>query len=361
MSNLQRLLDAAESRCTGSLLFDFGGYHLRFYSNSTALITALRSYYRYFLATVDSAEDAVVVGLQMPVPEIDGDWQTIVPAAGKPHPKEALLTLATGTLVRKLNSDLHTFISADIGTERRVCFGDLQANLNQLINIINNVHLDALLSSSGQLLHAAGVCKGQFGLALAGKSGQGKSTLALRLLQRGMNLVSNDRLVVQRQAEQQVMHGIAKYPRINPGTIVHQPELRGMLAPADMARYEAMSFADLWLLEDKYDALIEPAFGVEFVLHSSLQMFIALDWDHTSTESCRLEPCLPQDCPQLVETVMKAPDIGLPRAHARIPAAVLATYTDVLSQCPCFVLSGGVDFDRAADLVLDYVSSISKT
>jgi HprK-related kinase B len=109
------------------------------------------------------------------------------------------------------------------------------------------------------------------------------------------------------------------------------------------------------LLEEKYDALIEPAFGVEFVLHAPLQMFIALDWDHTSSEPCRLQRCLPQDCPQLVETAMQAADIGLPQAHARMPTAALSSYTDMLSHCSCFVLRGGVDFDRAADLLLGQV------
>ncbi|MDP4597595.1 MAG: HprK-related kinase B [Pseudomonadales bacterium] len=351
MTDLISLLEQSEQKCTQALLLDLGGFLVCFKSNSSRLIDDLRDYYQYFLMDSDRVTrepDSIVIGYQCATPAIAGDWQVKQPDPGKTKVKESLLHLRPGELViHKVLTGIHLLFAG----KRRVCFGPLEANPNQVVNFINNMHLDALLSPAGQLFHASGVCVGEHGLGMAGKSGKGKSTLALRLLQRGMDLVSNDRLVVINNEQHLGMHGITKYPRINPGTVINQPELLDIVKAEDMARYEAMDFHDLWELEEKYDAFVEAAFGVDFVLNAKMRMFVALDWDRTLSAPTRLDRRDPKDYPKLVETVMKSPGIMLPASSTRIPAAVVEPYIALLSECEFYVLSGGVDFDAAADLI----------
>lgn len=342
-------LKAAADQARYSLRFDFDGYHIRFATNSEMLNAELADYYRHFLGSDDGPVNAVVQGLQCESPVIEGEWTVKPPEPGKQRVKEHLLAVDGGKIVKKIQTGVHLFF---VG-ERRVCAGPLEDNPNQVVNFINNVYLDHLLAPAGQLFHAAGVCRGDFGIGMAGLSGKGKSTLALRLLQRGLDLVSNDRLVVRDSAGELAMHGIAKYPRINPGTVINQPELRGMVSPADLARYEAMPADELWELEEKYDAFVEPAFGASFQLGATMNMFVALDWDRSLDVPTRLERRNPAECPELVATIMKLPGVMLPGASARIPAMDVNAYIELLQHCDFYALTGGVDFDAAADQVLE--------
>ena len=109
---------------------------------------------------------------------------------------------------------------------------------------------------------------------------------------------------------------------------------------------------ELWELEEKYDAFVEPAFGVRFILGATMKLFIALDWDRRDPGPPRLERRDPADCRELVTTIMKSPGVMLPGAAARIPAATVTPYIELLQRCDFHVLSGGVDFDAAADQVI---------
>lgn len=343
--NIESCLEQASQQCSEILFLDFDGFIVRFETNAEALIGELRHYYQHFLSAETSKVDCLVRGLQTTdslVPS--GDWQVKQPDPGKTKIKEHLLFADSGKVVRKVLTGVHLFFIGD----ERVCAGPLVENPNQVVNFINNMHLDRLLESKGQLFHASGVCSGSIGLGMAGQSGKGKSTLALRLLQQDMDLVSNDRLVVQQAGDELTMFGIAKYPRVNPGTVIHQPELVGIVAPEDLRRYQAMDRDELWELEEKYDAFVEPAFDCAFKLTAKMKMFVMLDWDRKASEPPRLDLVAPGDFPELVETVMKSPGVMLPVASARIGDAVVAPYMELLKNCKLYRLSGGVDFDQAA-------------
>jgi HprK-related kinase B len=350
MDSLNSLLSKGQTDCPHLLALNLGGYLVHFKTNSMPLIAELSSYYQFFLATEDqqnSAPDKIVTGLQCAAQEIKGDWQVKQPDPGKLKVKEHLLQVEGGKLIYKVLTGLHLFFR---GAER-FCFGPLEDHPNQVVNFINNMHLEHLLLPGGQLFHASGACLGDNGLGMAGLSGKGKSTLALRLLQRGMDLVSNDRLVVSEQSSGLLMQGITKYPRINPGTVINQPELADIVSPKNLARYNAMSFDELWMLEEKYDAFVESAFDCSFNLNARMRMFVALDWDRNSSAPLRLELRDPNDCVDLVKNIMKSPGIMLPEASKRIPEAVVEPYLALLSQCDFYVLSGKVDFDQAADKI----------
>jgi len=350
LDSLDSLVRDREVECTHILALNLDGYLVHFKTNSMSLVAELTDYYQFFLANEeqqDRAPDRVVTGLQCAAQDIKGDWAVKQPDPGKAKVKEHILNVEGGKLIYKVLTGLYLLFKGP----QRFCFGPLEDHPNQVVNFINNMHLEHLLSLGGQLFHASGVCLGNNGLGMAGLSGKGKSTLALRLLQRGMDLVSNDRLVVSEKAPGLLMQGITKYPRINPGTVINQPELAGIVSAKDLARYKAMTFDELWMLEEKYDAFVEPAFGCSFTLNAKMRMFVALDWDRNSSAPLRLEKRDPDNCIALVRNVMKSPGVMLPEASTRIPEAVVEPYLALLAQCDFYVLSGRVDFDEAADKV----------
>jgi len=344
--NIETCLVAARQACDKPLFLNFDGFVIQFNTNSSTLLRELQGYYQHFLVADSAKVDQLVEGLETPDKILPAeDWQIKQPDPGKSKIKEHLLFAAEGKVVRKVQTGVHLFFIND----RRVCVGPLEDNPNQVVNFINNMHLDRLLAPQGQLFHASGVCADGLGLGMAGQSGKGKSTLALRLLQQGFDLVSNDRLVVQASSAGGLdMFGIAKYPRVNPGTVINQPELVDIVTPENLVRYQAMRPDALWDLEEKYDAFVESAFGCKFKLTASMKMFVILNWDRNDPSPPRLKRALPESCPELVATVMKSPGVMLPVSAARIGEAKVKPYADLLKNCELLILSGGVDFDLAA-------------
>jgi serine kinase of HPr protein (carbohydrate metabolism regulator) len=73
---------------------------------------------------------------------------------------------------------------------------------------------------SSENLHASCVATGGRAVLIAGPSGSGKSDLALRLLDRGFVLVSDDRTIVRKEGERLVAS--------SPATIKGKLEIRGI-------------------------------------------------------------------------------------------------------------------------------------
>ena len=57
------------------------------------------------------------------------------------------------------------------------------------------------------------------------------------------------------------MRGLAKLPRVNPGTVLNNPSLGPVMDAADRQAFAALPQAELWDLEHKYDASIDACFG----------------------------------------------------------------------------------------------------
>ena len=73
---------------------------------------------------------------------------------------------------------------------------------------------------SAETLHASTVAKGGRAVLITGPSGSGKSDLALRLLDRGFTLVSDDQTIVRKDGERLVASA--------PPTIAGKLEVRGI-------------------------------------------------------------------------------------------------------------------------------------
>jgi HprK-related kinase B len=318
-------------------------------SNDQKVIDELIDYYGRFVID-DGPGDLEVVALEGPELDLGLDLTVKTPDPGKTRIKEEYADFQGGRVVRKRLTGM-VFI---FGPRLHLAVGPCLANLNQVVNFINNRLIQWELARGCLLAHASGVYAGQRGLALAGTSGAGKSTLALHLMSRGTDFVSNDRLLVRRNAAGPVMTGVPKLPRINPGTALNNPDLVTVMPAEDRARFGSLGPDELWDLEHKYDVPIDSVFGQDrFRLQAPMTGLALLDWRHGAGPASLDEVSLDQR-PDLLALFKKSPGLFfLPEGPP--PDLSDRTYLDVLAGVRVFSLSGGVDFDLAADYFAEWL------
>jgi len=118
--------------------------------------------------------------------------------------------------------DASTFVVADARGERR--WPAYQDALLDLFDRLVHARLARLLARGMYAIHAGAVAHNGRALVLAGRSGQGKTTLTLGLLRRGLGLLSDEFAVVDMAARQIVPYRRSLHVR--PGTPELIPELR---------------------------------------------------------------------------------------------------------------------------------------
>ena len=101
---------------------------------------------------------------------------------------------------------------------------------------------------SSEMVHASTVAIGGRAVLLTGPSGAGKSDLALRMLDRGFSLVSDDQTLIQRQGDMLIASA--------PPTIAGKLEIRG-LGIVDMEALEKVPLALIVELTGEFDRLPE--------------------------------------------------------------------------------------------------------
>lgn len=315
-------------------------------TNSAELARELERYYQPFNTALEDDPQITVYALETPAWDCGLALRPKEPEPGKDKIKEEYIDLAGGRLVRKRLTGMIFLFGGDIN----LALGPCLQNPNQVVNFINNRQIQWELEQGALLAHAAGVCGPTLGLALAGRAGQGKSTLALHLMSRGTIFISNDRLMVTRDSHGPVMTGLAKLPRINPGTALHNPDLQKVMSPADQERFAALPPDQLWSLEHKYDVDIDECFGPDRIrLGCSLDLLALLDWQRDGG-SCRLERVDLAQRPDLLASFMKEPGLFyLPPRGQILPDQ--ADYRRMLAGAKVYAVSGGVDFALAADLL----------
>ena len=324
---------------------------LAVHTNREAIVDALREYFKPFAADAGTA-DIVVSIHEDPAYRLPIDFTVKKPDPGKTKIKEEYYELADGRIVRKRLTGM-LFV---LGGGENVAVGPCLANLNQVVNFINNRYIEWVLCQGCLLGHAAGVVLNGQGLALAGFSGAGKSTLALHLMNAGATFISNDRLMIEKSKNGLVMHGVAKMPRINPGTALNNPNLRKIMSTEEQARFASLPEKELWELEYKYDALIDDCYGPDrFVLRAPMQALVLLNWRRNGgpTEVAAVDLAERRD---LLPAFMKS--VGLffvPAEGCAMPAPLEDAYIDFLSRCRVFEVSGGTNFAAAAQACLRLV------
>ncbi|MDP3426488.1 MAG: HprK-related kinase B [Humidesulfovibrio sp.] len=375
-------------------------------SNSEAVADDLRGYFGSFVAA-DASGPADLEFLLLEAPE----QEPPVPLAVKPHApgkradKERFADVpgvgpgvVPGDLPNIVPDNLPGNVPGDgedpgggrvvrkqatgmlflFGGAFNIAVGPCAANRNQLVNFLCVRYMERRLAQGWMLGHAAGVARpGQKGkgLALCGFAGMGKSTLALHLVARGLDFVSNDRVLVQPASLAlgdvaqgrflgPLLHGIPKHPRLNPGTALGNPALAGLLAPAleqalpEAARsaYARLAPGALRAVEDKYDAPIDACFGSgRFRLAAPLSGVVVLNWTHGGGALSARRVDLRQR-PDLLKALRKQPGVFyLPQAIAGRARLTPEQCLEALAGVPALELCGGSDFEAAALLCEEFL------
>jgi len=361
MSSLAEML-GGDAPAPHALYLDLGDCRIEVRSNSEALLTELDAYFGGFVAAKGPV-DVSVTALEGPAPSIPLDLAAKAPDPGKSKVKEEYADVPGGRLVRKVLTGM-VFL---FGHGRNLAVGPCLKNANQVINFVNNRYIEHKLHQGCLLGHAAAVGHlmadsggGRLrGLGLCGFSGAGKSTLAMHVMSRGALFVSNDRLLVAADdtGKGLCMCGVPKLPRINPGTALNNPNLSGVVPLADRKRFLEMDVDHLWHLEHKYDVYLDKCFGEgRFVLQAPMRGLVVLNWKRGAGET-DIRFVKAQDRPDLLPAFMKAAGLfSLPRngdSQWQDPEA--AEYAELLARCDMVEITGGVDFERAADFCIEYL------
>jgi HprK-related kinase B len=332
---------------------DLGGCVIAVRTNDPALAQELRRYFQEFLSAAGTHE-IVITALETAPVELGLALAPKTPDPGKTKIKEEFCELPDGRVVRKRLTGM-VFI---FGDGDNLVLGPCRENANQVVNFVNNRFIERLLNQGCQLGHAAGVLIGSRGLALAGFAGMGKSTLAMRLMSLGATFVSNDRLLVSREAGGLSMCGVPKQPRVNPGTLLGNEDLAWILGAAERRELTALPAESLWQLERKYDALIVDCFGPgRFVLKTQLGGLVILNWRRDGGAALARRVTF-SERPELLAAFIKGTGLfyrpeGAGVGFDRSPAA----YAALLSGADVIEITGGVDFDHAAAVCQEYLET----
>jgi len=351
--------------CQHQLTLIFGVLTVRVHGNNRAVLTELNEYYKSYRdgKSGSHAIDVYVVDHEEVVESVD--WQDVPREVGKRGRKEGYLNYLSeqgafaGRWIKKFKTGM--FMLQRL--ENPVVIGPCLANLAQVINFINNQFLNLHLRNGFVLGHAAGFSVNGNITAIAAGSGGGKSTLMLRCLEKASRqFVTNDRILMRQSDEGVEAVGIAKLPRVNPGTLLHSERLKSILAVKRQEELLTMTKQDLWQLEEKYDVQIEDKYGPDRVeLTGKLSNLVMLDWSLESTQPTQLERVDLNRSPDNIEGLRKRPgpfyqdESG---AFADLYACdSVKTYCDTLSGVQVFRLTGAIDFDKAFAL-MDSMDSV---
>jgi len=326
-------------------------------ANRAAVLSELGDYFAEFRAADGARPQIRISVIDAPPTDLGLAYTIKQPDPGKNKIKEEYAELPGGRAVRKRLTDM-LFL---FGRDEHLAYGPCAANLNQVVNFVNNRFIQWCLDRGHLLGHAAGVTLSGRGLALAGFSGMGKSTLALALMSLGATFVSNDRLMIRRATSGLEMTGVAKLPRVNPGTLLNNAALADVMPRDARRRAERLPNDELWTLEQKYDVPIDSCFGAgRFVLRAPLHGLAILNWQRGCAPLLIRQVSLAER-PDLLGAFTKAPGLFyLPRAGASPSQHAEEAYLTALNGCPVYELTGGVDFPVAARELPRVLSAASR-
>jgi HprK-related kinase B len=351
--------------CADELLLSLGECLLRVRSNSSKLLMLLRAYFSHVELSAENANqhgqnknpDIEVVAIERDAPDLAlhfTDWNR---EPGKPGRKDSYFDFEGGRLIRKVRTGMVFLQSKDL----RIAAGPCLQYDNQVINFINAQYMNWLQHRGWLICHAAGLTYRGMGFGIAGFSGGGKSTLMLHLLENDdVSYMSNDRLFVRKgqiDGQGTVIEavGIPKLPRVNPGTIVHNPRLQSLIPANQRESLLAMPSNELWELEEKYDVMIEQVYSPNKILFfAPLKAFLVLNWQRDSDERLRLEQVNLAERLDLLGAIMKSPgpfyQLDDESFYQDMTDFDEQVYLSVFENITVYEAKGGIDFDALLDL-----------
>ncbi len=357
-SQAATLLRQGRSLQPQGLYINPGGLCIHIRSNSTEFIEQLGAYFSH--VAVDACDAAVTIeAYDSDVMTLDVDWTDWPREPGKTGRKDAIHELADGRLLRKVRTGM-LFLQS---TEAVIAAGPCRALDNQVINFINSQYMNWLQRQGWLICHAAALDMNGHGVGIAGLSGGGKSTLMLSLMDKpGVAFVTNDRLFIKRDDEAVRAAGIPKMPRINPGTIVHNPALHDLIGAERRRELLALPKEELWHLEEKHDAMIDTLYGTDRVLQETrLDTFLVLNWSHDTRDRMHLAKVDLVERQDLLPAIMKSPGPFYQLADGSLyqpdMQADPQTYLDALQGVRILEASGRVDTEQLKDELYTWVTA----
>jgi HprK-related kinase B len=349
LSAITDTLISGTSLCDEILDLVLGDCGIRVRSNSSELIKRLTQYFSHVSGHIKQA-DMEVIAIERDVmqpEELDIqfiDWKR---EPGKTGRKDSYFDFPDGRMVRKVRTGM-LFLQSET---QRIATGPCLQYDNQVINFINAQHMNWLQHRGWLICHASGLVHNGQTLGIAGFSGGGKSTLMLHMLENPeINYLTNDRLFIKLDDNTIHATGIPKLPRINPGTIVHNPRLQPLIPAQQREALLAMPQDQLWELEEKYDVMMDRLYGPNRITaEAPLAAFLILNWRRNSDQPLGLQQVNLAERRDLLGAIMKSPGPFYQYADGSFyqddtPFNEQA-YLDMLADTPVYEASGGVDFD----------------
>jgi len=331
---------------------DFGRCSIRVVSNSPQLLKRLSDYFSHIVMPASTAErDIEILAIEkgsIELPITFEDWKR---EPGKEGRKDSYYDVEGGRFIRKVRTGM-VFLQTD---KKPLAVGPCLENDNQVINFINNQYMTWLQQREWLNCHAAALVKDGNAYAVAGFSGGGKSTLMLQMLEdESTHFLSNDRLFVKQAGQQVLAAGVAKMPRINPGTITHNPRLENMIPQQERARLLALPPQELWDLEQKYDVDIDAVYGHGRIeAEAPLKSFLVLNWQRDSSEPLSLNKVNLREREDLLLAIMKSAGPFYLHSDGSFEKPIYnfdnESYLDVLGLIDVYEATGKVDFATLAE------------
>lgn len=336
--------------CTYQFFVAFGQQHYAVHSNHASLIATLKHYFSPWLISQTMFSGSVNIYLfsQRSVNN-HFDWQNWPRETGKTGLKEQICDNQEGRWIHKFKTGMVFFQHP----AEPFAVGPCELHASQMINFVINQHINYLQQQGGLICHASCLSIGQKGVAIAALSGGGKSTTMLNLMDESeAKFVSNDRLFLFQNDGKVTAHGVAKQPRVNPGTLFNNAKLRFILSEEKQQQVSRMSKQDLWQLEEKYDVMVDSIYGKHaMAAFTPLHHVILLNWSHSSNaESVSVREINLRHKPELVDAIAKSPGPFYQNAagdflhSASQPAR--SRYIDMLAPLKVWEVSGAVDFKQ---------------
>lgn len=353
VESIARSLQGGETLCDDALTLALGELTLRLRSNSAELIAGLRDYFSHVPAG-QASPDLDILAIECAAPETGLgfiDWKR---EPGKTGRKDSYVDIPGGRVIRKVRTGM-VFLQSEA---LRIAAGPCLQYDNQVINFINAQYMNWLQQQGWQICHAAALGYRGKAFGIAGFSGGGKSTLMLHLLdQDDVSYLTNDRLFVRKQSGTTRARGIPKLPRVNPGTIVHNPRLHGLIPPAQRASLLAMPASELWELEDKYDVHVDRVYGPDRIItEAPLAGFLVLNWQRDTDADLALSAVDLAQRRDLLAAIMKSPGPFYQYSdgsfHQDTAVFDEAAYLQALRGVPVYEATGRVDFAGLASVFL---------
>ncbi len=262
-----------------TLLFTIHGVPFVVRSNDAGVIehvARLVARYRGSMPQAATGPQQELVAVQG-TPEFDRSGLTDVPrrsGASKPA-RVAIADRDDRRLIYRHEAGVLTVIEP----ARWMITGDLHTYPNEVTRALDAMLALALVERGYLTLKGSALARAGQGVALVGGPDSARRALAVTLVARGFQWVTEDSLLVRVAAGHVEMRGLPGLLRLGPAAMTAHPALRAMLTDDERAQYAGQTWRNLREIDARYVVNAADAFGAGGVEEDgALRMIVALRW-----------------------------------------------------------------------------------